>query len=133
MENQAAFEDELSQQVENITFHQMISFEYTYRSSTYKVEGVPLIANGQLTFTGEIMLSNMGEDTFDMDLGTRSLWSDLLNFTVNLSDGNFDWPEGGFSFDYFLAWCYNTEDEISKQRETFERAFLTNVVRPLND
>ena len=43
MENQAAFEDELSQQVENITFHQMISFEYTYRSSTYKVEGVPLI------------------------------------------------------------------------------------------
>ena len=66
----------------------MISFEYTYRSSTYKVEGVPLIANGQLTFTGEIMLSNMGEDTFDMDLGTRSLWSDLLNFTVNLSDGN---------------------------------------------
>ena len=106
----------------------MISFQYTYRDATYKVEGVPQIANGKLTWTGEIfVLPDDMEDEDAFDEALLRLFA-KMNFTVNLSDGNFDWIHE-FPCDFhYVNFQANVVAEISKQRETFERAFLTNVL-----
>jgi hypothetical protein len=105
----------------------MISFTYTYRDATYKVEGVPSISDEHLTWSGEIcLLPNDMEDEDAFDEALLRLFA-RMNFTVNLSNGHFNWIDE-FPCDFhYLDNESNVAAELQKQKETFERAFTTQV------